>query len=173
MSEIIIRPIVKADAEGFFQLRLQALKTNPESFGADYEATLADHTVESYAERIPEPQSDNLIIGAEVDEQLVGMMGFVRETRLKTKHTGFIWGVFVAPNMRGKRIGWQMMDAMMTHIKQLQGLHKVTLSVVTTNVAAVALYRRFGFTTWGTEPRALKVGAIYYDLHYMSYSNNR
>jgi RimJ/RimL family protein N-acetyltransferase len=34
-------------------------------------------------------------------------------------------------------------------------------------VAAIRTYRKFGFETYGTEPRALKVGSEYVDEHLM------
>ena len=169
MMDVIIRPIIQDDADALFALRLTSLKINPEAFGADYADTLHNQTAASYAERIPTVDSDNLMIGAELDGALVGMMGFVRETRPKTKHMGVIWGVFVDPKARGRGISKQMMTAIMTHAQQCDGLRQVVLSVVTDNQAAVKLYQRFGFTIWGTQPDALQVHDQSYAMHWMSY----
>lgn len=169
MADVIIRPIVPADAKALFDLRLTSLKTNPEAFGADYDETLKTHTVESYAERIPSSDSDNLIIGAELDGELVGIIGFVRETRPKTQHTGIIWGVFVHPKARGHGIGKKMMQAIMTHAHQCDDLTQVALSVVTDNQAALKLYENLGFITWGTQPDALRVHGTSYAMHWMTY----
>lgn len=169
MNDVIIRYVTPDDAEALLALRLDALKTNPEAFGADYETTLAQETAETYASRIPSADSDNAIFCAEVDGELVGMMGFVRSTRVKSQHSGDIWGVYVKPDMRGKGIAKQLMQAMMTHIHRCEGLGIVTLTVITENVPAIKLYQSFGFSIWGTQPMALRVNGKFHDEYWMSY----
>lgn len=41
------------------------------------------------------------------------------------------------------------------------------LMVVTTNQMALKLYQKNGFRIYGTEPRSLKIGDIFYDEHMM------
>ncbi len=49
----------------------------------------------------------------------------------------------------------------------LPGLEQVHLAVVATNAAAVTLYRSLGFTVYGRDPRALKLGDRYVDEELM------
>jgi RimJ/RimL family protein N-acetyltransferase len=51
---------------------------------------------------------------------------------------------------------------------KIEGLSYVTLSVVTTNEAAIRLYESLGFETYGTEIDALRVGDLLLDEHLMS-----
>lgn len=170
MSNLIIRPVTLDDAEAFFALRLEALQTNPEAFGASYEDTLQNWTAESYtAARVPSEDSDNVIFCAEKAGEFVGMMGFVREKSAKTKHTGFIWGVFAKPSLRGQGIGKKLLNAIIDHARSCENLSMITLSVVTENQAAIALYEKMGFTIWGTQNDALRDSQKSYDMHYMSY----
>lgn len=162
-----IRKMVKTDAEVYRDLRLRALQTNPEAFGGSYEDS-REHDLDFFRGRIPEPDSDSVIFVAEDDGQLMGMMGLLRPERQKMKHRAMIWGVFVDPQVRGKGLGRQLMDTMMTHVRQLDGLRHVSLSVVTANTAALKLYESYGFTIWGTEPETLLVEGTYYDEYYMN-----
>jgi RimJ/RimL family protein N-acetyltransferase len=164
---VLIRKMVKADAEAYRDLRLHALQTNPEAFGGSYEESL-EQGIEFFRNRIPELDSENVIFVAEVDSQLLGMMGLVRSDRLKSKHRATVWGVFVDPALRGKGVGRRLMEAISNHARQLGGLRHVSLSVITTNTPALRLYESFGFTVWGTEPESLLVNGIYYDEYYMN-----
>jgi ribosomal protein S18 acetylase RimI-like enzyme len=49
----------------------------------------------------------------------------------------------------------------------LKGLEQVLLSVTTTQIAALALYRSLGFELFGTEPRALNISGEFIDEHYL------
>ena len=41
------------------------------------------------------------------------------------------------------------------------------LTVTETNVAARTLYEKFGFRSFGIEPRAIRVGDTYFDKNHM------
>ena len=170
MSEIIIRPVTLDDAEALFALRLDALQTNPEAFGANYEDTIKNWTAESYtASRVPPVDSDSIIFCAELEGKLVGVMGFLREKSTKTKHSGVIWGVFTKPSARGQGIGKKLLQAIIDHARNCEGLAIINLTVITENQAAIALYEKMGFIAWGTQPDALRDGEKSYDELWMSY----
>jgi RimJ/RimL family protein N-acetyltransferase len=166
LTDYTIRAATKEDAESYKALRLRALKNNPEAFGSSYEER-SKQDIEFFRQRIPEENSDNLLLFVEKDSNLVGMMGFLRVNRLKQNHNAFIWGVYIDPEARGNGLGRKMMAQIMNHARQIEGLRQVQLSVVTSNSAALKLYQSFGFTIWGTEPEALKVGDKFYDEYYM------
>ena len=171
MSDVIIRPVTKNDAEALFALRLEALQTNPEAFGNTYEETIASWTAETYAaSRIPDIGADKVIFVAELEGDLVGMMGFIPATRLKTKHSGDIWGVYVRPTVRGQQIGKKLIQAVLDHAKKCNGLILINLSVVTENQAAIKLYESVGFTAWGSQPDAMRdANDKSYDMLWMRY----
>lgn len=166
MAEYSIRPMQKSEAEAYRSLRLQALKTNPEAFGSSYEESI-ELPLEAFAQRIPEPDSEDLIMVVVAENHLLGMIGFLREKHLKQRHAGFIWGVYLAPEARGKGLGHKMMEQIMTHARKLEGLRKIELAVITTNPPALKLYQAFGFEIWGTQPEALKVDDSFYDQYHM------
>ncbi|HKB49055.1 MAG TPA: GNAT family N-acetyltransferase, partial [Ktedonobacterales bacterium] len=114
---------------------------------------------------------DDRILGAfagERNNELVGMVGFKRESGAKNRHRGYIWGMYTAPEARGQGIGRALIEAALAHARTLPGLEQVNLSVVTSNAAARALYRSLGFEVYGLERRALKLpNGTYLDEEHM------
>jgi ribosomal protein S18 acetylase RimI-like enzyme len=62
--------------------------------------------------------------------------------------SGRIYSVAVDPDGRGMGIGKKLMTEMMTWLR-LRGAGRIYLEVRTDNVAAIALYRKLGFTEIG------------------------
>ena len=82
---------------------------------------------------------------------------------LKERHKGRIYGVYVAPEQRGRGVGRALISILLEKAKSDSSLEQILLAVTTCQEAARNLYIRFGFETYGTEPSALKVGASYLD----------
>ena len=98
-----IRILKESDARLYQEVRLTALKINPEAFGSTYEREVK-FTLETVAERL-KPTRDKFILGAyDGHHSLVGIVTFMRETSLKTIHKGNIFGMFVAPKARGQGV---------------------------------------------------------------------
>ena len=88
-----VRFLTERDAEALWKLRLQALESQPEAFGESPEEH-RQTTLEAYPARLRACNDENFIIGGFIEADLVGMVGFNRELRLKRRHRGGIWGMF-------------------------------------------------------------------------------
>jgi RimJ/RimL family protein N-acetyltransferase len=167
-SEIIIRPASLGDAQALFTLRLEALQTQPEAFAADVEMTRA-RGVEAWKEQISHNQSDEtgVVVVAREGKELIGMCGLGRGHWPKTRHSGIIWGVYVRPAWRGKHIAHAMLDEC-AKWATAHGLVVLKLGVVTTNQAAIHCYQHWGFSVYGTEPKANLVDGVFYDEYLMA-----
>lgn len=154
------------DAEIYFMFRLLALVECPDAFCASFEAESA-RPIEWFRERLT-PDELSFTVGAFENENLVGAVGFRRNEGEKTRHAGFLWGMYVMPNSRGIGVGDALMRDVIARASELPGLLRVTLSVTTTRDDAWRLYRRHGFESYGLEKDALYVGDAFYDLDHMT-----
>lgn len=164
-----IKPVRSEDADNYWTLRLEALQKYPNAFGASYEESVLI-SKEEKTKRIGQ-DSSNYILGAfTADGLIIGSVGFYREQSLKLKHKALIWGVYVSEQYRGQGIAKRLMVEVIQKAEQLEGLKQINLCVEGTNVAAIELYRKLGFVTYGVEKNALVYAGQSYDEEMMVYT---
>lgn len=82
------------------------------------------------------------------NDKVVGWADITPSSNPRTKHRGGL-GMGLLSSHRGKGLGSKLLLKCLEHAK-LIGIEKVELSVYTTNINAIKLYKKMGFTEEGT-----------------------
>jgi RimJ/RimL family protein N-acetyltransferase len=159
-----VRRLDANDIAAFRELRLEGLRNHPEAFSSSWEDETAKPT-SWWAERL----ETNTVFGGWVnDSPLVGVAGFRVQDRLRLRHKGVLWGMYVRSEARGTGLAAALVQRVVEHAKPQ--VEEICLTVVASNAAAFRLYSAIGFREYGLERRALKVGSQYYDEVLMALS---
>jgi ribosomal protein S18 acetylase RimI-like enzyme len=154
--------LTPTDADVFLRARVTQLESEPHAFGESADEARAQ-TAAAVAERLAAPREETFLLGAFADGALVGTAGYFRQREAKTRHKGRVWGVFVAPAFRARGLGRLLMRTLIAEAATIDGLEQLDLQVAVTQSAARRLYESLGFSVYGREPHALKIGDLYVD----------
>lgn len=95
------------------------------------------------------------------EDKVVGWCDVFPEENPRQSHRGGL-GMGILPEFRGKGIGSQLLQKVIDHAKTF-GLEKIELNVYTSNISAVALYKKFGFEQEGLIKKYRKLDGQYFD----------
>lgn len=163
---MIVRKLVKNDAVDYRKIRLEALYNNPDSFGTTYHEE-AIKTIDEFRERIPEG-NNNFILGCYENQELIGIVAFHQEERIKLRHKAYIRSMYVKQQYRVRGIGKLLLGKLIETAKAINEIEILLLDVIVNNVSAEQLYLSFGFKVYGIETMAYKFNDRYFDLKFMS-----
>jgi len=155
--EIINLPI--EDWEEYRNLRLKALKEDPQAFGDSYSVSLK-YGDERWKKRLEDALDGEKIwlFFAKDGNKLVGMAGAFMEEG--STDTATIVSVYVPVEERGRDISWGLMEELLKTLSQKAYLKKAKLKVRESQTAAVGLYKKSGFQEVGKEPYKLGNGDL-------------
>jgi len=164
--KIVYRKLQAEDAGSYRVVRLECLKSFPDNFGSSYEEESATPKLK-FETLIEESSVDSFMLGAFCEDQLIGMAGFSRADRRKTRHRGEIVQMYVNPNYRGQKIGENLLRMVVEKAFRIEGIEQLELGVVSNNSSATTLYEKIGFEVYGVQKNYFKDGERYWHQQFM------
>lgn len=141
-------------------LRLEALKSEPSAYGSSFEEA-EGLTEDDWKRRI---QSTLFALSG---DELIGMIVYVFDKGLKTRHIAEIFGFYVNADHRGEGVGTKLLRRALSLIQRNKRIVKVKLAVNPEQRVAVRMYKKAGFVVTGRTEKELKVGRRFYGMLFM------
>ena len=163
---ILIRRLQPHESVIYREVRLSCLKNVPKYFGSTYEEEILNPKF-MFETFIENDSPDHVMFGAFDEKRLIGITGFNRMARQRAMHRGELVQVYVDSDYRGQNIGEKLIRHVLEYAFTLEGIEQVQLSVIAGNQAAIKLYEKIGFKTFGVQPRYFKAGDTYMDQQFM------
>jgi ribosomal protein S18 acetylase RimI-like enzyme len=155
-SQIQIRRLAASEGRAYREIRLEALRLNPESFGSTFEAESV-RPLAHFSGRVTQCP----VFGAFRSAEIVGMAGFLGREGAKDAHKGYLWGMYVRAGARNAGVGRKLAETVIEYARE--HVEVLQLDVVSENEVARRLYASLGFVEYGIERKALKQHGRYYD----------
>ena len=153
--KILLRSPEAADAEGVMEnMRITSGETY---FMARYPEEIV-RPVETEAEILDKicEDEEEFMIAAFWEGRLIGCCSVQRMgAHIKTRHRGG-FGISIQQSFCNAGLGGMMMEEMLETVKQTH-FEQIELGAFEDNEKAIHLYEKYGFVTWGRQPRAFKL----------------
>jgi ribosomal protein S18 acetylase RimI-like enzyme len=156
--KISYRKLLPDDSPQYRTIRLESLKAHPESFGSNFEkqSKLPKLMFEKVIEK---PYDDRFVIRAFQKKVLIGICGFVPfalDFSQKIENAGTIIQMYVRAAYRGRKIGINLVKAVVDEAFKLPDIRQIVLGVREENTSAIRVYEGAGFLTFNPIEIALE-----------------
>ncbi len=94
------------------------------------------------------------VVAIDIGGDLKTLGGLSRVFGEKMEHKGLIWGMYVAPDLRGSGAADDIMQALVDTAKDQY--RQLILTLAADNIAAQRFYERHHFTLYAVEPDAIR-----------------
>jgi ribosomal protein S18 acetylase RimI-like enzyme len=154
----------------FRALRLEAVTVDPQAIGGSREDE-EKRSLESYKDLLEQSQKaeDLWLVFAQQNNELIGVAGAMCKMKHISvcRHVATLISVYLRPEFRGQGIGERLIRSVLEKLTTSTYVTEVNLFVTTTQIAAINLYKKCGFTTCGKLSNALIISGQTYDQDIM------
>ena len=163
-SEPVIREALEADAEELQRYTAEVIAERlPTVLGLAKPPTVEEER-RFLGACIQSPNS--VVLVAELDGELVGMLDFHGHKGSQRRHAG-VFGMSIAKSRRGQGIGTALIEELL-HWAPSHGVTRIELEVLGNNTGAIRLYEHLGFEHEGCRRGAILVAEKSVDVILMA-----
>lgn len=166
MKEILFRKLKPSEAKRYRSLRLESLQQYPDSFGSTYEDQKRREKL-AFEKYIEEQTPENFIVGALLEETLVGICGFYQFKDERYRHRGEIIQMYVQAAVQGRQIGYNLLQTTIAEAFKIEILEQIELQVFSHLHPANRIYEKIGFQECGMHERFYQKNGVYFDQRLM------
>ena len=159
MNEIVVRHTEPGDAAAIREIYAQ-----PNAHADTLQ--LPHPSLRMWEARLSEVPEGMYSFVALIDDRIVGQLGFEVYRNARRRHAG-TFGMGVHDDFLRRGVGSALMATLVDLADNWLNIQRIELTVYTENVAAIALYEKFGFSIEGTAPMYAYRKGHYVDAYHM------
>lgn len=159
-----VRKVISDDADKLAELIKKVEESNFMLFGPGERKVTGEQLRRNRIEPLENDQSSTIFVAVE-GEDLVGYLMGIGSTAKRTAHSAYLV-VGVLESARGKGVGTELFCQVEEWAKG-RNLHRLELTVLVHNEAAINLYKKMGFEIEGVKKHSLLVDGNFVDEYYM------
>lgn len=153
------RQLLPSESKKYRELRLEALKNHPLSFGPTYESQVVRDKLH-YESLLENEEGIENMFAAFDGERLIGTCFFSPEEYEVRKHWGQLVQVYVTSDYRGKDVARKLMQYAIDKVFENPAIEYITLGVAEGNMPAYNLYKKLGFTEYGLQKDYMRKNGV-------------
>jgi putative acetyltransferase len=158
---IVVRRAEAADAEA-----LHSVHATPRAIAGTLQ--LPFPSVDAWKKRLADFAADDYMLVATIAGEVVGLLDLRGVSKSpRRRHAGTI-GMAVRDDRQGRGVGTALMQAAIELADRWLNYQRLELTVYTDNLAAIHLYRKFGFAIEGTHAAYAFRDGLYVDAYLMA-----
>ena len=154
-KEVILRMASTDEAQSLINSMVEIAETSPYILmsAENFKNTSVEDEIKWIEGYNTDPRS--LLILAELENKIVGILDFKSFKNPKSRHRGGL-GISLHQKVRGEGLGELLFNKLILEAKKIEGLSMLELSVMGDNHQAYHLYKKVGFVEVGRKPMAYK-----------------
>jgi ribosomal protein S18 acetylase RimI-like enzyme len=150
--------------EEFKNLRIEAHKTDPNSFSGGLEETM-NQSEQDYRSKLERNlKGESIWVFADYGGKLVGVGYAHIYTNPRFRHNASLQALFVSPEYRKKGVGEMLINKRLEILSRNPEIINVICEVYGTQVASVELHKKLGFEISGLIKDFVCIDGQYFDL---------
>lgn len=162
LEEVSFKKLHPENSKEYRAIRLESLQQYPIHFGSTYEDQKQKETL-FFEGLIETSHPECFVIGAFLNNTLIGICAFYKFSDERYKHRGEILQMYVQPKYQNHNIGFNLLKTALKEAFKTADLEQIELEVITRAKSAYKIYEKAGFKEYGLLENFIKKDGLYYD----------